>query len=615
MCGLYGYIGSGLVDVKRATDAIVHRGPDSEGFYTWNRSKGSQGSEAYCGFEEGEKVILGFRRLAIIDLESHSNQPLHHESGQYSIVFNGEIYNYLEIKDELIKIGVNFTTYSDTEVLLKAFVQWGLSCFERFNGMWACLILDKQKNELIVSRDRFGIKPLFYEFIDDGIHFFSEIKQALADSNSRKVDDSVIRDYLESGVLDATEQTFYSGINRFKAGHFATISLHQPRSFEQKSYFEIGTKVYPKYSYPDAVSEFRTLFKDSIELRFRSDVPIGACLSGGLDSSSIVSFAGFMGKEINAFSIDNKDKELSEIQYVRDVVNKYPQLKSVVSLNEDNDIELLDQVIRMQDEPISNLSVLSQWRVMRLTSENKVVVLLDGQGGDEIFGGYRKFVFFYLKELVQTGKIGLAIKEASRFLSATEFKLFEAEGLRRYLNKTGVHEFLSEELLRTPKQHNIGLGGATGFKEKSLDDIYKYSYPQLLRYEDRNSMAFSLESRVPFLDYRLVDFVYSLPTSYKLRNGFTKAILRDSMEGILPDSVRLRRSKLGFATPERRWMEQTHLDFFKSYFERMDNPYLKCERIFEDFKSGNNMDYRSLIRIFIFDRWFQINSSKLIVNS
>jgi asparagine synthase (glutamine-hydrolysing) len=289
------------------------------------------------------------------------------------------------------------------------------------------------------------------------------------------------------------------------------------------------------------------------------------------------------------------------------VVNKYPALTSVIGYNEENDLELLDTIFAIQDEPISGLGVIAQWRVMQLAAKNNVVVLLDGQGGDEILGGYRKFVFFYLKELLRQGNIVKALKEGIHFLSAADYKIFEKEGVRRYLNNTGVVGFLSDDLLKTEKLHNIGLSGASDFMEKSYEDIFKYSYPQLLRYEDRNSMAFSLESRVPFLDYRLVEFVFGLPASYKIRNGYTKAILRDSMKGILPDSVRLRKSKLGFATPEKRWIIDTHENYFREYFQKMNNPYIKNNLVYSDFNSERRLDYKSLLRIYLFDRWFKHN--------
>ena len=608
MCGLYGYIGNYQIDLAKAIEPIHHRGPDANGYWIHHRGMDKISKDVALGAELGSKVALGFKRLAIIDLQEHSNQPFIDALNNFVIVFNGEIYNYLEIRKELEQEGVRFRTKSDTEVLLASYINWGTNCFERFNGMWACLIYDKLKEQIVLSRDRFGIKPLHYFQFKNEIHVFSEIKQIFgyADFNI-EMNPNVLRDYLESGVLDASNETFYKGVYSFPPSHFAILNLNGQLSINPQRYWDLKNAPLD-LTYSEAIKRFKELFTQSVELRFRADVPVGACLSGGLDSSSIVSLSGHLGKKINTFSVDNRDPQLSEIQYVKEVVGKYESLNSKVTYNEENDLDLLSKILSIQDEPISGLGVIAQWRVMKLAADNKVTVLLDGQGGDEILGGYRKYLFFYLKELLRKGKILSFTRESLSFLRDKEFNLFDKEGVRRYLNKTNVDEYLSPTALSLEKKHNIGISGASGFAQKSYEDIYFYSYPQLLRYEDRNSMAFSLESRMPFLDYRLVEFVYSLPSTYKLRKGFTKAILRDSMKGILPDSVRLRRSKLGFATPEKEWMQNVHRSYFLDYFKNMSNPYINTERLYFDFEQRSiKLDYKSLLRIFLFDYWYQLS--------
>lgn len=607
MCGIFGYIGKEPIDLKASINPIHHRGPDSDGFWTHLIDADTIGPAHEMAASNENKVAFAFKRLAIIDLRPESNQPFSHENGRYHIIFNGEIYNYLELKEDLKEAGIRFLTNSDTEILLKAYVHWGSDCFQKLNGMWACCIYDKEEGKLVVCRDRFGIKPLYYLKTSQGVSFFSEIKQIFNHPEFKKeANELVIRDFLESAILDASNETFFKGVKAFPQSHFAEIDINNPQEIKEFRYFDLKESSEKPKSYKESVQEFKALFESSVNLRFRSDMPVGACLSGGLDSSSIVSLAGHFGKKINAFSIDNKDPELSEISYVKDVVDKYNTLNSVVAFNELDDLKLLDEMFKIQDEPISGLGVIAQWRVMKLASENKVTVLLDGQGGDEIFGGYRKFVFFYLKELLKKKKFARAVREMVSFFSSGEFNLLDKEGVRRYLNRTHVSEYLTEEALKIEKSHNISISGASDFSQKSYEDIYFYSYPQLLRYEDRNSMAFSLESRVPFLDYRLVEFVYNLPASYKIRKGFTKAILRDSMKGILPDSVRLRKSKLGFATPEKRWMQKTHREYFLAYFKKMINPYINEKKLFQDFAQGSsNLDYKSTLRIYLFDRWYQ----------
>jgi asparagine synthase (glutamine-hydrolysing) len=609
MCGIFTYFGVRPLKIDRAIEVINHRGPDSKGFLVFNASENFRPEKNYLASNGiGKKVVFGFARLAIIDLQNHSNQPLSLQSNHYHIVFNGEIYNYKELKKELESFGYHFITDSDTEVLLTSYIHWGENCVSHFNGMWAFTILDLVKKQLFVSRDRFGVKPLYYYRDNNEISFFSEIKQIFSCGIAKEINENVIRDFLESAILDAGNETFYKNIYRFPASSSAVISIDSSDyKLEPYRYYDLSvSNSYEKITYPEACSEFVSLFKSSIDLRYRSDVPVGACLSGGLDSSSIVSMAAYLRKEVMAFTVDNKQKELSEIGYVNKVCQKYSNINLKVTYNSDQDLDLLDEVLKYQDEPISGLGVIAQWKVMKLAKENNVVVLLDGQGGDEIFGGYRKFVFFYLKQLTREGKFVKAAYEASKFFGQKEFNFFDLEGLKRYTNTSGVNNFLSTKSHSLERNFRIDFKSADGFEDKSYQDIFYFSYPQLLRYEDRNSMAFSLESRVPFLDYRLVSFIYNLPPSFKIRNGYTKALLRDGLNGILPDEVRLRKSKLGFATPEKVLITSDKNQYFLQYLNHMDNPYINGKLLTEDMlKKKPNLDYKSTLRLYLFDRWFQ----------
>jgi asparagine synthase (glutamine-hydrolysing) len=266
----------------------------------------------------------------------------------------------------------------------------------------------------------------------------------------------------------------------------------------------------------------------------------------------------------------------------------------------------LDDLIAHQDEPIAGLGVLAQWSVMKLAKQHKVKVLLDGQGGDEILGGYRKYYFFYLKELLRKKKLPRFLSESWHLLTNIDFKAFDIEGIRRYTKSNRISAFLSPATLELSQRNTIGLSSAKSFKEKSFNDITKFSYPILLRYEDRNSMAFSIESRVPFLDYRLVEFLHSLPTKHIINRGFTKFILRESMKSILPEEIRLRKSKLGFATPEDIWMRTSLRSYYLDYFKGMRNPYLRNDKIYQAFKSLPNslLGARSFQRFYLFDRWY-----------
>ncbi len=609
MCGHYSYFGKEAIDLNKALHPIIHRGPDSSGAAVVNLEDNTIRRERQAALKEGAKIALGFNRLAIIDVESQSDQPFEIEEEGLLMVFNGEIYNYIELRSQLEEAGIKFRTNSDTEVLLRSYAYWGIKCFAKFNGMWAAVIVDRKRRKAVICRDRFGIKPLYYNKNASGYEFYSELKQKLNFDFDRKVNESVIASYLERGILDFSEETFFEGIYRFPAGHYAEISFEDlSAKISPKPFWELSFDPIEDLSYDESCQRFRELFTSSLELRYRSDVPVGACLSGGLDSSSIVSLSGYLGKEINAFHIDNSDPALSELRYVNDIMDKYPKLSLVKDMNQDSDASMLRNMLEIHAEPFSSFSVVAQWRVMKLANENGVKVLLDGQGGDEILGGYRKYLFFYLKELISAGNLALAFSEGRRFLSAKEFKIFEREGVKRYLNLTKASVYYNPDWKAPIKADNaIGLSGATGFQAKSFDDIYKYSYPQLLRYEDLNSMNFSIESRVPFLDYRLVEFVFRIPAGYKIRKGFTKAILRDSMKGILPDSIVMRKSKLGFANSEKKWVEQSFKDQVVESFKTSNNPFINHQKIAKDLANNRlEMDYKTLIRYYIFDNWYKL---------
>ena len=607
MCGIFAHIGSGSSDLKLATDLIQHRGPDSNGFLTYLRSDGSLhfGEDAFTS-EPGPKVQLGFRRLAIIDLNETANQPFSDPNNEIHLIFNGEIYNYLELKNELKQYGYSFNTDSDTEVLLKAYRHWGETCVTHFNGMWAFVLLDTRNNTVFASRDRFGIKPFFYSLQDQKLLFFSELKQIEACGVEKKINQRLIRPYLEQSLLDTNEETFFEGVLRLPAGHSMSVEIDNPSAYRLQPYWTLEERPL-KISLEEASQEFLRLFKSSIELRFRSDVPVGICLSGGLDSSSISSTAAKMGHEVATFTSCNGFDQLDETVFVKEVTSQYPQLKpKFYNLTIDEFYQSLDHLLDHQDEPIAGLGVLAQWTVMKLAKQHQIKVLLDGQGGDEILGGYRKFYFFYLKELLKKRSLTRFFSESWHLLTSLDFKAYDLEGIRRYTQSTSISKFLSPLTLGLPQNNEIGLASAKSFKEKSFDDITKFSYPILLRYEDRNSMAFSIESRVPFLDYRLVEFLHGLPSNFIIQNGFTKYILRDSMRGILPEKIRTRKSKLGFATPEDIWIKGSLKQHYQDYFSSMDNPFLNNRKIHQAFNDPDRLSLgtRSFQRLYLFDRWY-----------
>lgn len=618
MCGIFGYVGNNVVQLKKCTDIIDYRGPDAEGFLWFNPEsrQTENNSDVLWNSDKTFKVAFGFRRLAIIDLVEASNQPLFSSDRKYAIIFNGEIYNYLEIRKELEQAGHVFKTHSDTEVIIEAYRAFGVDCVNKFNGMWALAILDFEKNKIFCSRDRFGVKPFYYHKTAENFTFASEIKQFWPAGLKREINENIIGDFLGKNIINHTEETFFKDIFQLMPGHniYLTFNENKIVSFEIKKFWQL--KVNPSLkieNFDEAKEKYLTLLKDSINLRFRSDVPVGSCLSGGLDSSTIVSLAAELqkGKIITFSSIFEKNPKFDEKEFMDMVFHNNKFITPFFcSTNSEQIIHEMDNLIWHQDEPFPTFSILAQWNVMKLAKENGVIVLLDGQGGDEFLGGYRKYYAFYLKECWQNLHFGKFFSGIFYLLKNTEFDFFNSEGWRRYLGLKQNVTVLSKAGKQLKKSANIGLNSVKTMKDKFLDDIEKFSLPPLLRYEDRNSMAFSIESRVPFLDYKLASFIISQPTEHIISKGYTKYILREATKGILPEKIRLRINKLGFATPQSEWMSEPLIkDYFKSYFLKMDSPYLNRQAIYEDFLSYPNskLDSFDFSRYLIFDRWYQLN--------
>jgi len=570
MCGICGVLSSKADDgriaavTKAMSDSIVHRGPDGSGSYS------------------SPHVSLGHRRLAIIDLVT-GDQPMISSNKRYAIVFNGEIYNYIELREELKSLGRKFRTTSDTEVLLQAFEQWGSSCTSKLNGMWAFAVWDDEKKELFISRDRFGIKPLYYSTSEGMFLFASEPKALLASGLlSRKVNRRMVYDYLAFTITSHTAETFFEEISQLPPGHSLTID----RSLEPKieGFWQLPEA--PRVSEKDeqlVIDEFKALFTDAVRIRLRSDVPVGSCLSGGLDSTSIVCAAqdmlkGSDGKikRMETFSAVFKGLDIDESRYIQETEHQIGAISHFVTPIKEDMLADIGNFIRSQDEPIITPSPISQCNVMRLAHENNVKVLLDGQGADETLGGYTRFISSRSADLFKEGEIQKAIQTLvntrsnlmERFAVVALFLSMVANGAL-----SRVVESFSEFVMgRNTIDSNIAMHrdlrseGAnrtfdrfqkrSPFLFSSLSFSTESRLQELLRYEDRNSMRYSIETRLPYLDYRLVSFEFtSVPDSLKINERWTKRILRESMAGVIPESIRTRRDKLGFAVPEREWVE------------------------------------------------------------
>ena len=542
MCGICGFTGRRDPALLRAMAASIrHRGPDDDGFF------------------ETDGASLGFRRLAIIDLDTGA-QPMSTEGDRLHIVFNGEVYNYRELRAELEAEGRRFTTRSDTEVALQAYAQWGPAAFQRFNGMWAIALLDRRgaQPELVLCRDHFGIKPLFYAEHDERVVFASEIKAILEDPTfPRKVDEQQLYEYLRFGLYDHNDLTFFSGIRQVAAGAYVTVD--STGTTRETRYW---TPVISEEADPDP-KEFLRLFTRAVERRLVADVPVGTCLSGGLDSSSIVCVMDrllaqhvpdsvSLGDRLKTFSAVFPGDPIDERRYVEAVLAVTSADPTWVQPTSEEWLAELETWVWHAEEPMITTAPYAMWSVMRAASD-KVTVLLDGQAGDELLGGYVPYQYVYLRQLLREHRY--------REFAVESAKARDTVGrLARRRLWEGRHQVDIGSLLRPGwtrgKKRPDDPRVQDDLKKRLLQDLTTFSLPSLLRYEDRNSMAHSMESRLPFLDQELVEWILRLPASAIVSGGWSRRIMREAMRGILPETIRQRRRKIGFTTPEFRWFRQ-----------------------------------------------------------
>jgi asparagine synthase (glutamine-hydrolysing) len=594
------------------TDAASHRGPDARGAAFFDT--GGKRLENPIGFRLG----LGHRRLSIIDLSECGAQPMSIDGGNFTIVYNGEIYNYLEIRKELEAEGVRFESHSDTEVLLSAYARWGRNCLDKFNGMWAFVIYDRRKNILFVSRDRLGVKPLYYRKHGANLAIGSEIKQffQLPDF-AKKINEHSLPLYLATGYENPPE-TFFDGILAFPPGHYAEIAIGNPKLKPERFWN------YDKISAQDADAEFliskiSETFSDAVRLRLRSDVPVGGCLSGGLDSSAI--FAEMKkhspDSAFRAFSACFDDPRIDERPFMKSIVDKTQSIHIEVFPKAEDLADGFDKFLFHHDEPVGSLSMYAQFRVMKSARENKVPVLLDGQGGDELFSGYWPSYMLLFNKFRRDGRIDKIFSHLAGAIlpmgnpeliceilrNICEFRRRAARSLPFILNEK------SDKILSGLPQSKWHVNAQKlSPEEYRKAEIFRVHLPRLLKWEDRNSMAFSVESRVPFLDYRLVELLLSIPPEMNMRRGWTKYLFRKAMNGKLPDAICWRKDKKGFETPQSKWMKSGA--FHKILLEwagKKEHPVSEfissgfCE-IRKSLQSGD-FDSTAMFRLFCADKW------------
>jgi asparagine synthase (glutamine-hydrolysing) len=543
MCGIVGVINfnNASIDptlIKKMTDTIRHRGPDGEGIW----------------LNEKKNIGLGHRRLAIIDLSENANQPMMCNRTGNVIVFNGEIYNFMELKNNLMKIGYSFSTNSDTEVLLALYDYKKEDCLKELNGMFAFAIWDEKNKKMFCARDRFGEKPFYFFYDNEQFVFASEMKAIWAYGIKRELNNDFIEDYVINGnVSFKNGVSFYKNISLLPSSNYMIIDIINKKISYFKYYEVVFNQKNNKIKFNEAVVQFYHLLSDSVKLRLRSDVSVGSSLSGGIDSSSIVYLIN-KTTDINhkqyTFSARFNDFVNDEGVYIDKMINSFPNIigKSVWP----NEVELLNdisQLIYHHEEPVTSASVYAQWCVMRLAKENDITVLLDGQGADEILGGYVSCVNYFFKEMIFRNYFKY-LKEYNLYhnmQSSSKWRIPSIEKNETFRMKLGRWKIsLTRNYNKIPYSFDEHLKYLTTTNE---------NLGTLLRYADRNSMAHSREVRLPFLDHRIVDFIFSLPIDFKFNSGWTKYILRKSFENKLPDDIVWRKLKIGYEPPQIKWLK------------------------------------------------------------
>ena len=552
MCGISGIvnISGNPVDIgviERMTTLVAHRGPDDSGIY--------------CD----KNLALGHRRLSIIDLSAASAQPMKYQD-KYVIVYNGEIYNYIEIRTELQSHGYHFKTSGDTEVLLAAYDMWGDQCVSRFNGMWSFCIYDIAANKLFCSRDRFGVKPFYYVLNADSFRFGSEIKQVLDPDVQQVVNMKVLANYLVMGLEEYDEQTFFNGILRLKPGHNLYFDIGNSQ-VTTKAYYEINCDdTVAELSLEESTKLFLSELKRSVTYRLRSDVKVGTCLSGGLDSSMIAALASDLyhqssSSKFTAITATSIDSANDESLYAQAVVKNSNIDWHTTTPSTADFLNSIDEVIKLQEEPFGSPSVFMQYFVMKKAKESGCPVLLDGQGGDETLLGYQRYYPSYLLSLRGFKKLsGLMSSAANSGMSFGQLVkgYFYFTNGRLRLNRQKMRlGFLKSEFTDLVDEKLVYSIASTYSHIRNLQklELSSTQLPHLLRYEDKNSMHFSIETRLPFLDYKLVELSLSLNNSYKIRDGYSKYILRKASEGYLPKDISWRKNKIGFEAPSSKWLK------------------------------------------------------------
>ncbi len=608
MCGISGIFNYDMLSVNREkllemNRLIRHRGPDGDGIFAENN------------------IGLGNTRLAIIDLREVSNQPMTDFTGRYVITYNGEIFNYIELRDELLKKSYKFNTNSDTEVVLNAYIEFGEDCLHKLNGMWAFAVWDRKHKTLFCARDRYGIKPFYYSNDGRSFIFGSEIKQLLSAGVSKNLNEDIVYDYLVFSFLDHTEQTFYKSVLKLPAGHKILI---KQSDFKLSRWYNLTEKIDADKDTNQLCLRLKELLYDSIRIRLRSDVEVGSCLSGGLDSSSIVCIMDDILKSeektgIQTFTACYDHPKLDERKFANEVIKQTNSGKHFLFPDVEDFAEELDKLIWFQDEPFTGATVYAQWSVFKKIHETKLKVVLDGQGADETLLGYFSYFPYYLKRhalnpfrFVSEFLRGASNSKLGLLKFVQNFVYFNSPSIRYNHLKKNAMELFNPDFVGSRDRRKIFdcTVAAASLSSNRLSNLWKISLPSLLRYEDKNSMAFSVEARLPFLDHRLVEFVFSLPYDLLIKNGWTKYLLRQAMKGVIPEDIRMRKGKLAFSVPQKEWMKQLSSRVNHTFQNgQHSNRFIDAKKVSKATDSGDYND-KMLFRAFLLERWMHVYDLK-----
>jgi len=623
MCGIAALFKSysvhcpaGVLDSMR--DEISYRGPDDRGSKLFRRSRSRYAELNISSSESAWEIGLAHRRLSILDLSHAGHQPMNYRD-RYWIVFNGEIYNFIELRTELQHRGHIFHSLSDTEVILAAYAEWGLDCFARFRGMWGILILDCERNEVIICRDRLGIKPLYLWEQSGLIAICSEIKQLLhIPSFTPRLDPIAAALYLQTGY-EGQDRSFFKDITPVPPGHWLTISLENLKLSSPEQYWH-PERVQVAITNPaEAARLFTDKLQESVRIHLRSDVPVGCALSGGLDSSAIAVLVHSMKEDhsapLHTFTSTFPGHRVDERQYVDAVLGRIHALPHFTTPDPCQFLEELDRFVWIHDEPVGGLSIYAGYSVAHLTRQAGVSVTLNGQGGDEVLSGYWQTYFLHLRDLWRQGRTKDMV---SHFMGAalgkgnSELIRQTTTMLRRYRSrKTGMLRLHHTLATTAPKRLQEIL--AMDEHTRRVHEIRTMFLPQLLKWDDRNSMAFSVEGRYPFLDHELIELCLSFSAQTLYSAGWVKQPVRLGLQNILPPEICHRRSKIGFETPQNEWLYEPLRPAIESLFQKDRQVWDYVEResaqpLLEGVQRHRIEEEsgQTLFRILMFDRWLHV---------